>query len=362
MKYSRITFVCPCYNHEKYVNDFLCSLLQQTDQNWELVIIDDCSTDNSVGCIKSVKDKRIRLIQNPFNMGINANLSRGIQMAKTELVSFVASDDVLYPEYVETILNVFNTNPDVDACYTPLRHINQNGDLLDSVTPLPLSSTESEIFSDMFLGNNLLPSPGMAFKKSVFKAYLPLDAGLIQYSDYQMHFFILFNHKIKMLDTPLVKYRLSPNSACARNPSVILREEIETTKLMDCVVRLIGKNKQQFNRIFGNHALVQNNQITGETIPFWLGRLALTSKDRFKQKWALHTVMNFISNDQNLELLNKLYGFGFKDYMKYANMVIENDMTATEIRQKDRKIKKYKIISDVLIVLCVIMAGGMIWL
>ena len=95
MKNNKITFVCPCYNHENYVSDFLNGLLCQTNPNWELIIIDDCSSDNSVNKIMSVHDKRIHLIQNNYNMGINADVSRGIDLATTEIVSFVASDDVL---------------------------------------------------------------------------------------------------------------------------------------------------------------------------------------------------------------------------------------------------------------------------
>lgn len=362
MMFPKITFVCPCYNHEKYIKVFLNSLLDQTNPNWELIIIDDCSTDNSVKCIQSIHDKRIHLIQNPFNMGINANVSYGIQTARTELVAFVASDDALYPEYVEVILRTFNEHRNIDACYTPLRHINKNGDLLDSFTQLPISKTESQIFSDMFLGDNLLPSPGMAFKKTIFKAYLPLDTGLIQYSDYQMHFFVLFNHKIKMLDVPLVKYRLSQDSASARKPGTLLREELETTKLMDNVVSLIETDKKQFNRIFGNHILFQNKKITTETIPFWLGRLALTSTNLSKQKWGLQTIMNYISNKKHMVLLNKLYGFSFKDYLKYASMIVQDDRTTIELEKKNRKIKKYKILSNILIILYILLIGGLIWL
>lgn len=363
MKFKKITFVCPCYNHEKYVGSFLNSLIGQTDPNWELIIIDDCSTDNSVAQIKSFSDKRIHLITNSFNKGINANVSHGIQIAKTEIVSFVASDDILYPNYVETVLDTFDKYSNIGACYTPLNHMNTNGELLVSTTPLPATKSEAEIFADMFLNENLLPSPGMAFKRSVFEPYLPLDAGLIQYSDYQMHFFILFNTKIKMLDTPLVQYRISQTGTCARSPSVVLREDIETQKLMDNVVNLIGDSKRNFDRFFGKHPLIVENKIPSETIPFWLGRLALTSRNVAKQKWGLQTIMNFISTNEHVSLLNRLYGFCYGDYMKMAGTIVANmaqqplDIKLNKYRKKAKKLKQIVIL---LIVLSVLLTGGLI--
>ena len=159
---NKITFVCPCYNHEKYVLDFLNSLLAQTNPNWELLIFDDCSKDETVKAIRSVQDERIHLIQNPYNKGMAYAVSEGIKLAKTEIISFVASDDMLYPEYVETVLDSFEKNPNISAVYTPLNHMNQAGELLETTTKLPTKKTEEEIFANLFIGENLLPSPGMA--------------------------------------------------------------------------------------------------------------------------------------------------------------------------------------------------------
>ena len=338
MFYSNITFICPCYNHEKYLLEFLGSLVKQTNCNWELIIIDDCSSDKSVDVINSVKDRRITFIKNSFNRGINANVSRGILQAKTELISFVASDDVLYPDYVETVLSVFNDAPDVDVCYTPLQHINENGALINSVTTLPYSFSEHQILEKMFLDENLLPSPGMAFKKRVFTPYLPLDFGIIQYSDYQMHFFVLLDHKIKMLESPLVLYRVTQNSTSSRSKAVLLREKIETEKLMNSFVRLVGDNLLLFNKIFSHNKTIVGNKVTNETILYWLGRIALLSSNKNKQEWGLSVIMNYISNDKNVRLLHELYGFSYKEYLKMAEFVV----SGSTLSEDEIKIKKYK--------------------
>lgn len=358
MNKNKLTFVCPCYNHENYVVGFLNSLLSQTNPNWELLILDDASSDRSVSEVQSISDPRIRLIQNTYNKGINANVSKGFSLAETELISFVASDDCLYPDYVETMLSVFNTHPEIVACYTPLKHMDIQGRPLESVTPLPVNMAESDIFAHMFLNENLLPSPGMVFKKSVLLPYLPLDAGLIQYSDYQMHFFLLFQNKIKLLQEPLVQYRVSPKGACARSPSVTLREEIETEKLMDTVVNLIGTDETSFVTYFGNHPLVSGKQISSEVIPFWLGRLALTSPIEAKQKWGLQTIMNIIASDENIDRLHQLYGFSYKEYMGYASLVKQKGNTSEQNTKKyKRKIRRLKRLCIILAIIVVILGA-----
>lgn len=321
---SKITFVCPSYNHEEYVLDFLDSLLTQTCPDWELIIIDDCSQDKTADKIKSIKDRRIHFIQNQYNKGINATLNKGISLADSELISMMASDDKLYPEYVQTVLETFKKNPDISVCYTPLTLINQKGKILNRTMPSPVGKTQEQIFAEMFLRENILWSPGMIFKKSAIMPFLPLDTGLIQYSDWYLQFLLIFNYKIKLLKKPLVYYRVSYKTISYVATVSNIRKEIETKKLMDTVLNLIGNNKDIFIKYFGDYNLIKENKINSQTIPFWLGRLALTSSNNFKQKWGLQTIMNFISTQENIDLLNKLYGFSYKDYIKYSSMISPN--------------------------------------
>ena len=88
MQKPLVSILCPTFNHEKYVKFFLDSLLAQTNPNWELLIVDDCSTDNNVAEIKKFHDSRIKLIQNPFNMGINCGLNQAFERARGDYMCF----------------------------------------------------------------------------------------------------------------------------------------------------------------------------------------------------------------------------------------------------------------------------------
>ena len=72
MKNPRFSIICPAFNHERYGGWFIDSVLAQTVSDWELVIVDDCSSDNTAKIIKSYTDKRINFIQHKINGGINA--------------------------------------------------------------------------------------------------------------------------------------------------------------------------------------------------------------------------------------------------------------------------------------------------
>ena len=235
------------------------------------------------------------------------------------------------------------------------------GNPMNVCTQLPNDKLSTDIFASMFINENLLPSPGLAIKKKALEKYMPLDIGLIQYHDWQFNFLLLFKNKIHMLDKPVVHYRVSDTSVCARSNAVIVREKSETKKLMDTVVDLIGNDKNAFMTYFGNNSIVNGQNIDARTIPYWLGRIALTSTNYEKQCWGLQTIMDFIADDKNVQLLNKLYGFSFKDYMGFAKNVVENNVENNNdsIRQK---YKKYKRLTNILIVLCIILMGVIVCL
>ena len=341
----KISVVCSSFNHEEYVLEFINSLMAQTVKDWELVIVDDCSADKTAEKIMSVKDKRIRFEEHKFNKGVNYGVSEATRLAKSDLVLFIGSDDMLCPDCLETVLKIFKENKDIVACYTPLRYIDENGKPTGKILTLPRDKTEKEIFCDMFLGINRLPSPGLVFKKSALKPYLPLHYGLLQYSDYQIHLYLLYHHKIKMLEKPVVLYRKLKKGASFRSHGLVVREDIETDALMDTIAVLIGNDKASFLEYFGANPLIENVKVEAKTVPYWLGRLALTSKYPAKQKWGLKKIMNFISNEENMALLHKLYGFSFKDYLGLAKEVDPKHLTSAYWAKKyKKKIKKLKYI------------------
>ena len=112
-----ISVVIPLYNKEQQVAHTLHSVLQQTFQDFEIVIVDDGSTDNSVTEVEKVQDARIRLIHQA-NAGVSAARNRGIREAKYDLIAFLDADDEWKPKYLEAQHKLYKKYPEcsVYAC------------------------------------------------------------------------------------------------------------------------------------------------------------------------------------------------------------------------------------------------------
>ena len=112
-----ISVVIPLYNKEKQIACTLQSVFEQTFQNFEIVIVDDGSTDNSVEEVEKFDDFRIRLIHQT-NAGVSAARNRGIEEASGELIAFLDADDVWMPEYLATQYGLYQKYPEcsVYAC------------------------------------------------------------------------------------------------------------------------------------------------------------------------------------------------------------------------------------------------------
>jgi glycosyltransferase involved in cell wall biosynthesis len=339
----KISFVCTTYNHEKFVGDAIESILKQSEPDFELIIVDNCSTDNNIREIKKFSDKRIKLIEHKYNQGIAASFVDGCLETNSNIVCGISSDDIFAPNYVEKILQSFNDG-DYDAVYISMEYMDENGEKFEGwIQHQPKSLSSEEIFARLFCEKNLLTFIGLAIKKSFLFSFLPKHFGMIQYLDYQMHLTIFFRGKVLLLEDVLVCFRYRSNHANAGSiirPDCLLRGSIETKEFMDTAVNLIGEDIETFKRFFGSHPLIASTSIYPQTIRYWLARIALTSKTYEKQIWGLATVYDFISKRENLDLLNKYYGFTYADYMSFADLIIPP--ISEQTKKLMGKVKKYK--------------------
>lgn len=119
MENELISVVMPNYNTAlPFLEDAVNSILTQTYSNFEFIIVDDCSTDESYAFLQSLMDPRIHLIRNAENMGVTASLNKGFCLAKGAYIARMDSDDISYPTRFERQLAFMTENPDVIVCGT----------------------------------------------------------------------------------------------------------------------------------------------------------------------------------------------------------------------------------------------------
>lgn len=120
MKQSEVSVVMPVYNMEKYVGEAIDSILNQTFNNFDFLIIDDRSTDGTLEKIRQYSDKRIRIIQNNKNMGLPACENIGLRESKGKYLVRMDSDDISSPDRIEKLYNFLEAHPEIDICGSSL--------------------------------------------------------------------------------------------------------------------------------------------------------------------------------------------------------------------------------------------------
>ena len=114
----KITVLMPVYNGEKYLKEAIDSILSQSFKDFELLIINDGSTDNTENLLKSYNDFRIRIIDNKTNKGLIYSLNLGIKESKGEFIARMDADDISYPDRLKIQYEFMKNNPDVCVCGT----------------------------------------------------------------------------------------------------------------------------------------------------------------------------------------------------------------------------------------------------
>jgi len=111
-----VSVLIPTYNSELYIKDTLESILNQTYNNLEIVVIDDASTDSTLEIVKRYKDERIKLYINEKNLGISGNMNKGIKLCHGKYLAIMDADDWSYPYRIEEQVKLMENSPKVVLC------------------------------------------------------------------------------------------------------------------------------------------------------------------------------------------------------------------------------------------------------
>lgn len=140
-----ISVILPVYNGIPYLKDSVESVLKQNFQDFEFIILDDCSTDGSYEYLKNLDDPRVKLLRNEKNKGLFPNLNMLINASDTALIKIWSQDDIMYPDCLETFVK-FHAQHEVGFSYCSRDKIDENGQLKPA---LPADHTPSLISTSL---------------------------------------------------------------------------------------------------------------------------------------------------------------------------------------------------------------------
>ena len=199
--------VMTVYNAEKYLRDTIESVLRQTEKNFELIIVNDCSTDSSEEIIKEyMSDERIRYFKNKENLKVSKTRNFGVSKARADYVAFIDSDDIWLDNKLEKqLLHIKLTGAKI--CYSGYGFISDKGEMQGKVFNVP----EKVSFKKLLKQNVITPSASIFAKELLLK--YPFYADKV-HEDFVAFLQMLKNEKICAygINDPLILYRLTVNS------------------------------------------------------------------------------------------------------------------------------------------------------
>lgn len=198
-----ISVVMSVYNGEKYVEAAIKSILNQTYQNFEFIIVDDASTDNTAQLLKSFSDPRIRLIPNNVNQGLTASLIEGASAARGKYLARMDADDISLPHRFEVQLEFLKKNPACALVGSSYYHINEAGDITKVIkVPTDYTSLKEGLAQQNWFGHGTV-----MIRKQAYDEVHGYDPQFIYAQDYDLWIRLAERYQVTNIDDPLYSWR-----------------------------------------------------------------------------------------------------------------------------------------------------------
>jgi glycosyltransferase involved in cell wall biosynthesis len=194
-----ITVLMPVYNVEAYIKESIKSILNQTYADFELLIIDDASSDASVKQIISFSDSRIKLIKKPKNLGLIDSLNLGMKLAEGQYIARMDGDDISTPDRFQKQLDVLLSNPEIKVCGCWLQRFGNHGKIMKHKEFHEEIVTELLMHCSMSLG-------AVMFEKKALESY-PFDENKKHVEDYDFWSRVSWVCKLYNIQEVLYYYR-----------------------------------------------------------------------------------------------------------------------------------------------------------
>jgi len=261
---TKISIIIPTYNYAQYICEAIESVLNQTYKDFEIIVVDDGSTDNTKEVIKPYLNKIKYIYQQ--NSGPSSARNRGIKEAKGEYIAFLDADDIWLAQKLELQIKFMEKEKEVGLIFSDMILFNEKGIIKNSflkeklffnkLSIKPLSSTEKVIYDNVFnalLQENFIPTNTVIVKKECFNKVGFFDETLFSVEDRDMWLRIGLFYDIGFINFPLVLTRFHETNISA-NQELALKSRLKVMKKFLNYSNLPIKSKkiikQTINKIY----------------------------------------------------------------------------------------------------------------
>ena len=217
----KVSVCIPVYNGSNYIAESIESVLAQTYEDYQLIVIDNCSTDNTEEIVRNFDDPRLTYIRNKQNLGLMVNFNRCLELATGEYVYIWHHDDVMLPDNLKLKVQLLDEHPDVGFVHSNLINIDDKGAVVASEIWYEGSRHDyiedgltafNKYLAHMPRGASLFIGAVLA-RRSCYEKVGEFCVELPHCLDSEMWMRMMLFYKVACIGTPLLKYRIHPTTA-----------------------------------------------------------------------------------------------------------------------------------------------------
>ena len=333
-----VSVLMPAYNSAKYIAQSIESILNQTFKNFELIIINDGSSDNTYDIIASYSDKRIKYFQNEGNKGLIYTRNKLIELSNFEYIAFLDSDDLAENTRLEKQYNVLAENSHLSFVSSSFYMIDEKNAIVNSNNFFDLDSKNLKAIS-LFL--NPVATSSVMLKKS----HLPNEIFRIDYpvcEDYDLWTRIMINGNGLVIPDFLAKYRVYADSICKQQPENIVhnRNKIVINQLEYYFQNQYSQEEAQLHLSLVEFSL-KNKLSDLPLLQFWIQKLiTLNQKHQHFDEQILKQVLYERMLKKYLRLTE--YNFSVFQNLIKIKKILQPTLTF-ELRKKELAILVFSI-------------------
>ena len=316
-----VSVIIASFNHEKYIKEAVDSVLNQTYKNIELIVEDDCSSDNTLKILKSIKDDRLKVIDGKRNKGAVKTFNHLLSMCHGEYIGILGSDDVWYEDKIEKQVKCLEEKK-VDAVFSMMDVIDQNGDIYESdgdfnkdVFRIGNMSRGKRMRLFYEVGNHLCHPSSLITKKAIEKIGF-YNPAYRQLHDFEYWVRLVNEFDIYVMDEKLLGYRRFREGNLSSNT---VNNSIRVINEHYSVIDNMFKNIDDKIFIDGFKDLFINKDSTSKDELFCEKFLLLLKFDIFgviNKNIALNMLFNCENIDIIIDKLKEEYNYSINDFYK----------------------------------------------
>jgi glycosyltransferase involved in cell wall biosynthesis len=326
----KVSVVLSSYNHAKYVAETIESVLSQTYQDFEFIITDDGSSDETVEVIKKFADPRIKLFCFSNNQGACVAMNNCIKEAKCEYIAVINSDDAWMPDKLEKQVNFLDRHPENGAVFGYAQFIDDEGNDLGYAHHynrlfIQPNRTRFEWLRHFFESGNCLCHPSVLIRKQCYNEVGFYDERFAQLPDFDFWIRLCMKYDIFIMPENLVKFRLcqSQGNASGNTPKNSSRVTLESAQILKNYLRA-----EVFEDLVNIFPLTENiselglsrkiKEVDRDIAPFFIAMLASRDNRHGHKYFCFDVLYQMYSNKEIAQKLRDQYSFDFSNLVSLA--------------------------------------------